>query len=196
MCVAKRAATWLSGERPLRRKPSREGTSFSSPPARLSRFVHPEGHSTTNATSKWISPKVARASEPQPGFLPRGELLDEVLVRLALVNHDVPFVLLDHVLDVYGLVTGNNCETVSLTMDELVLREGHQDAATTPIEHSALTREGELVRGIRPGCALAQSRDLLIHRTQQRLVPSLTLEPLLHVSDDTRLAARAPRVRP
>jgi hypothetical protein len=115
--------------------------------------------------------------------LARGRLLDVVLVHVALINHYIPLVLLHHVLDLFGLVTWKNRETVSLTMDKLILRDGHQDAATTPLELSALTSEGELVRRIRPACrAMAKSRNLLIHRTQQRLVPSLTLEPLLHTA--------------
>ena len=112
---------------------------------------------------------------------PAASLLDEVLVRFSLVNHHVALVLLDHVLDVVSLVTGKNCEAVSLTTDKLILRQRHQDAAAAPLDLSALAGEVKLVRRISPACcALAESRNLLIHRPQQRLVPSLPLEPLLH----------------
>jgi len=48
-----------------------------------------------------------------------------MLNLIALVDNDVPFILLDHVLDFSGLVTGHDRKTIPLATNALVLLEGH-----------------------------------------------------------------------
>jgi len=48
-----------------------------------------------------------------------------MLDLVALIYDQVPVVLLHHVLDFGGLVTGHDGEAIPLTADDLVLGEGH-----------------------------------------------------------------------
>ena len=90
-------------------------------------------------------------------------LLDEVFERVALIDDDVSHVLLDHVLDLIGLVTGHNSESISLATDALILGEGHGDAAVAAGVLSAFARSRTLPGNGPSDCALSESGDLLVH---------------------------------
>ena len=85
------------------------------------------------------------------------------------------------VLDLRRLMPRRYHEAILLGAHALVRRPGHHDAALAPFGLPALALEVKLVIGISPATGtLAQLSDLLIDRPHQRLVSSLTLEPLLH----------------
>jgi prevent-host-death family protein len=108
-------------------------------------------------------------------------LLHEMFDRVALVDDQVPLVLLHYVLDLSCFVAGYEGEPVALAADGLVLGEGHQHASFASPGRTAFALEREpLLWGGPPARALVGGCDPVVDRAHQVFVPSLPLEPLLH----------------
>ena len=122
--------------------------------------------------------RLAKAVTPTP----RSNRVIRQAARIDLsCRHDVAVAFFNDVLDLRRLMPRRYREAIPLGAHALVRRPGHHDAALAPFGLPALALEVKLVIGIGPATGtLAELSDLLIDRPHQRLVSSLTLEPLLH----------------
>ena len=100
-------------------------------------------------------------------------------------------------LEALGLVPGNEREAVVLPADDLVLLERHPDQLGAAALAAALAVEAErldAVDGAAAGGVAVERVDALVHLADERLVPGLPLEALLHARILARVrgVARAP----